>query len=464
MDESIPPKGDKARMRLELEWPQITELVSQEVRDLLLIFLQENSAELRIHYQTCLEEDEEIQSVLGSMANQDDFAEIFLRDISDLLANGHDSAATFYEQQAEIGSLMARIGLPPSAISRVMRKFSVRLLASLAQYPLDQSMLVETVIHIVNTIGLSLEVRDIRYQQDIAARVRADETYRLHSLGQNLTIERERQRALLMEWGHNLLTAFHQSEGLRKLPRLWISEFGLWLNHKARLIFERTPNLAGIIAAVDRIDKDLVPALEQIRSEDRESVSFVVTRIEEEIADIRFELNGLFELHIEVEKGRDPLTHLLGRQFMPSILMREIKLQKTPKDQGLCLLLIDVDCFKAINDQYGHKAGDVVLGHIAQAITNCTRPSDFVFRYGGEEIIVVLVDCVRDMAMQTAERIRADIEDMRVALPEGGDLQLTVSIGVAAHEGEFDYEVLIGRADKAMYRAKSSGKNRIEMG
>ena len=452
------------RSRLEREWQHLMDSASRDVRDLLLATLQENSAELRDRYLAYLDEDEAIATVLGERENREEFTRIFLRGVFNLLDPRFDSAVSFYDQQAEIGALMSRVGLPPYALSRAMRKLTIWLVSHLTERQLSQAILVEAVIHIVETIGLSIEIREISYQEDVETRSRIDEAYRLYSLGQNLAIEREHQRALLMEWAHSLLTAFHQVDGPRMLPKLWSSEFGLWLNHKARFMFEKAPPLPAILSAVDQIDRDLVPALEKVCTKDQGSIAFLITHIEEQLSAIRFGLNSIFDLHIAVEKGRDPLTQLLGRQFMPSIMIREIELQKSLKDQGLCLLLIDIDHFKAINDLHGHKAGDVALRHVAQAITDSTRPSDFVFRYGGEEIIVLLTDCARDTALQTAERIREGIEGLLVSLPEGGELLMTVSIGVAAHAGEFDYEALIARADKAMYRAKSSGKNRVALG
>ena len=276
-------------------------------------------------------------------------------------------------------------------------------------------------------------------------------------------MERERQRAALMEWGHGILAAFYQNVASNELPRLWKSEFGLWLNHKAHILFERQPKLELIKQLVSRIDVELVPVLERASFGDRSQISDAAGKIEEELSAIKFLLNSIFEAHIEVESGRDPLTQLLTRRFMPSVLMREIQLQKMSVAAGFCVLLLDIDHFKRINDTHGHKIGDQALRAVAAAITETVRQTDFVFRYGGEEMLIVLVECDEAMGLQVAEKIRAEIARLSLPLADGGRLAVTASIGVAAFGGELDYERILARADKAVYEAKEGGRNRITL-
>ncbi len=462
MDEANHPRNDMlGRARLEAEWRVLIEETPDDVRALLRDLIHDREVDLREHYNAYLSSDAEISTILGNADNRDAFTRIFLRGVGNLLDPRSDSSEIFYKQQEEIGALMARIGLPPYAVSRAMRKLTLWLLDYLSLFDLPKATLIGAIHFIISAVGLSLEIREISYQSGVTSHARIEEAYRLYALGQNLAMERERQRALLMEWGHRVLSAFHQNAGPGKLPRLWQSDFGLWLNHKARILFENAPKMDAIIQAVERIDEVLVPGLEVVNPDDRVVVADLIQLIERQIASIKFGLNGIFDLHMEIEKGRDPLTQLLNRRFMPSVLMREIYLQKTAHDQGFCILLVDIDHFKTINDTHGHKAGDLALQSVAQSVTSCVRPSDFVFRYGGEEIVVVLVDCNGTTARQTAERIRGDIASLRIALPDGSDLALTVSIGVADFAGEFDYEALVSRADQAMYVAKSRGRNQV---
>jgi diguanylate cyclase len=122
-------------------------------------------------------------------------------------------------------------------------------------------------------------------------------------------------------------------------------------------------------------------------------------------------------------------------------------------------MLLDIDFFKKVNDNYGHDAGDIVLQQVAIILTNMLRSGDFIFRYGGEEIIILLVEVDLPTAQATAERIRKTIEQTNILLANQTTIHITVSIGSAMFEGHPDYEYLIKRADNALYQAKNNGRN-----
>jgi diguanylate cyclase len=184
-----------------------------------------------------------------------------------------------------------------------------------------------------------------------------------------------------------------------------------------------------------------------------------VTELHRRIDEIKFLLNDLFQSAAHLENGRDPLTRTLNRRFLPSVLGREISLAKNAKTP-LSILMADIDHFKTVNDSHGHSAGDTVLSHTAETLLNCVRASDFVFRYGGEEFLIVLVETDREEAMEVAERIRQQIASQSVPLPSKSSLNVTLSLGVATYEGHPDYQYLINAADHALYSAKKQGRNR----
>lgn len=156
---------------------------------------------------------------------------------------------------------------------------------------------------------------------------------------------------------------------------------------------------------------------------------------------------------------KDPLTGINNRASMEQHLEHQVMLavrHRTP----LSLLMIDIDLFKAVNDTFGHLAGDTALSAVAHSIAKCTRNSDIVFRYGGEEFAVILTNTSSAGAQLLAERIRASIETMAVDAG-ASDIRLTVSIGVAdlrPGDGSVD---LVERADKLLYRAKIRGRNQV---
>lgn len=125
--------------------------------------------------------------------------------------------------------------------------------------------------------------------------------------------------------------------------------------------------------------------------------------------------------------------------------------------QDYSLLLIDTDRFKHINDLYGHQKGDEVLCTLAHTLKNCARKSDLVFRWGGEEFVLLLPRTPLDTALSLAEAIRLSVAKVSIS----GLPRFTVSIGVAHHEGNESIDELFKRVDDALYRAKNDGRNRV---
>ena len=137
--------------------------------------------------------------------------------------------------------------------------------------------------------------------------------------------------------------------------------------------------------------------------------------------------------------------------------------ERKRSDDGMCILLIDIDDFKLVNDSYGHTVGDIVLRKVADIIRYSVRSDDKAGRYGGEEFIVLMNDARREVALEAAGRIRRNIEDDSMTkVKPGVELSVTVSIGVSGtRSGEKTVDQLIEEADEALYRAKAEGKNRV---
>lgn len=152
----------------------------------------------------------------------------------------------------------------------------------------------------------------------------------------------------------------------------------------------------------------------------------------------------------------DDLTQLFNSRHFYSQLENEILFYQR-HHRPLSLLMIDVDCFKRINDTFGHQAGDQVLRQIADCITGCLRAMDSAYRYGGEEFTVILPGTTAKAALRVADRINASV---RNALFHAADQSpLTVSIGVTQFAPGETLHQCIRRADKAMYKAKDLGRN-----
>ncbi len=158
---------------------------------------------------------------------------------------------------------------------------------------------------------------------------------------------------------------------------------------------------------------------------------------------------------------RDPLTGLFTRFYMHDVLRRQCAIHDRDRNAVLCALMLDVDHFKAVNDSHGHGAGDRVLGEIATLIQASCRGTDVAVRYGGEEILIVVIGQAIPGAAMLAHRLRDAIAARAFDIGTGRPLHVTVSIGVAEHgQGEAAAQ-FIHRADASMYQAKHAGRNRV---
>ncbi|MBI4531432.1 MAG: diguanylate cyclase [Candidatus Latescibacteria bacterium] len=166
--------------------------------------------------------------------------------------------------------------------------------------------------------------------------------------------------------------------------------------------------------------------------------------------------------HIKLLSLTDGLTRLLNRRALNDRLQQEFD---RTRRYGSCLslMMLDIDHFKDINDTYGHQQGDVILRGLADILTEGSRRSDVLARYGGEEFMVVLPETTLSNARQLAERLRVRVASHPFRLPAGQLLTVTISIGVATFPRPeiTDEEKLIEAADRALYRAKHGGRNRV---
>jgi diguanylate cyclase (GGDEF)-like protein len=158
----------------------------------------------------------------------------------------------------------------------------------------------------------------------------------------------------------------------------------------------------------------------------------------------------------------DPLTGVYNRAFYDRQVALEIE-RANRTNQKFALLVIDVDDFKPINDRHGHRAGDLVLSQLAREVRARMRKIDLMFRYGGEEFVLLLPGADLDEAQRTAERLRLVVSEQRF-LPEGAPspLRVTVSVGGAVYPDQSRTKTgIFSAADTALYRAKQAGKNRV---
>jgi len=157
----------------------------------------------------------------------------------------------------------------------------------------------------------------------------------------------------------------------------------------------------------------------------------------------------------------DALTGLFNRRYFDTHILTLVERHNT-NEKPLSIALVDIDHFKGVNDRYGHGAGDAVLQALAVRLQNNSRGFDFLARLGGEEFVLVLPSIDEEICQLISERLREKVEDERFPTDQQGVmLNITISVGTATLRPDEALEEFIRRADKALYQAKNSGRNRV---
>ena len=213
-------------------------------------------------------------------------------------------------------------------------------------------------------------------------------------------------------------------------------------------VIKAAENMSGILSA-----KDVVPG--QAKKNQTDSM-------QEELEESKRTISKLTQLLEQVESKAmiDPLTQVFNRGTYNMEIVQMIKEFKRYKNPA-ALIVIDIDHFKMFNDDYGHKVGDAVLVLVASVIKGAVRDTDMVFRYGGEEFVVLLNKLDFKNALTVAEKVRSQIESHPLT-NKSTVLNITVSIGLSCFkEGDIEASIF-ERADKALYQGKQNGRNRVE--
>ncbi len=234
--------------------------------------------------------------------------------------------------------------------------------------------------------------------------------------------------------------------------------FGQWYYGQGAVTFEGHPGFAEIEHEHQRMHHFAARVLqlsargEAVSVQDYEQFVTALKRMRLEIETLKRELD-------EALHNLDPLTGTPSRIDMLTKLREQQQMVKR-KVHGCAIAMMDIDHFKVINDYYGHLAGDRVLIAFAKHLTARLRPYDKVFRYGGEEFLIMLPDTELPAAEKIVERLRRELGAMPHEGEAKGVFHVTVSFGLALMQPDIPVEQSIDRADKALYLAKVGGRNR----
>ena len=185
-----------------------------------------------------------------------------------------------------------------------------------------------------------------------------------------------------------------------------------------------------------------------------------IEKLEHLICALHYPLrNALLYQDAVLAAHKDPLTGIGNRAAMTTTLYRQLELAFR-HNRSLGVIMMDIDHFKKINDKYGHSVGDFALQSLVECAEKSVRISDMMFRYGGEEFVIVLPETDEAGVLRLAKRIRRRVEKLETRI-QGHTIPMTVSIGIATLQESDDEKTFIARADEALYKAKRDGRNCI---
>lgn len=257
-----------------------------------------------------------------------------------------------------------------------------------------------------------------------------------------------------------------RSQGLSQLPTDFIRQLRLLNQGRASIIWclrtedgsHRHFNLTwNLIADSDPASYLL---LMQDISEQETELQLLKTKndeLQQRLADIERLKNRIREQSI-----RDPLTNLYNRRFLNEFMERELALARR-NQKPLAVIMLDLDHFKQLNDQFGHQTGDKVIEMVARHLLRQSRRTDILFRYGGEEFLVILPNTNTTQARHLAENWRVHVEQTQVfAKHQAVNITLSAGVAVYPEHGTTTFN-LIQAADEALYQAKAAGRNQVVM-
>ncbi|MDM1285187.1 MULTISPECIES: diguanylate cyclase [Acinetobacter] len=420
------------------------EFIQQHVTVLVAEFYRQMMKEQEASYFLS---DELVRSRLKNALQQwllDSFAVPFKQDFKAIVA-----------KQLKVGEVHARIGVPSWLIIRGIREIQRKSFAFFLQTP--QADVLAAADYMTQVLSLAAEIMCRTYEAKVEIHNDMKHTYRLFSAMQDVAVQKDRQRGCLLDWENELMFKAFSDQSQLFHPPLSKSEFGLWFIHKAAYAFASAEQVEFIIQRIYQVDQLNQQLLD---TSNQQQKLLLIQQIRCKNREIQHLVDQLFQVAEYIGTGNDSLTQLLNRRYLNTILIREIQFSRKNRSP-LSLLAIDADFFKEINDRYGHAAGDLALQFMAEVLLESSKGSDYAFRVGGEEFLLLLVDSDWNRAQMIAETIRRRVEDTPIRSAEGESFKFTVSIGAVQYDGHPDYQRFLDAADAALYSAKNAGRNQV---
>lgn len=438
----------------ERQWIEIHQTYDARTKTFISALVSRHAAGLAITFYATLFADPEAARFLDHEAVNHRLKSAMQRWLIDLF-DPATGVAALLSQQRKVGSIHARIGLPIAQVSRGVRILRRAICGHLSERALPRAGLLLSAQYVHELFALAADMISSAYSANTARMARSEEAYRLFFLGQDMRAERERRRSELLEWANQILSGYYW----HGMPAQRRPQFGMWLKHKAAMLFDGASELAQLADEMNRVENELQPCLLTSEGSPPDARA-VMSEIADAIERMQALLMQLFDRFEDSADDRDSVTALLNRRFFPAIVRREIEMSG-PSGGPFALLMIDIDGFRAIGEQWGHDTSNFILAQAARLLQDLLRAGDFAFRIGEDEFLVLLVDCDAAASRSVAEGLRSRFEQARFKAAAANLVPLTISLGLAHFDGHPDYNRLLERADLALRAAQSQGGNRV---
>lgn len=353
----------------------------------------------------------------------------------------------------KVGEVHARIEVPMSLVDSSMTIVKEEIFATLINSDLDAADTVDSVVLVNKILDAALSLINESYLRGKVSNERTSQEYVSASSAHELALEIERVKNNIYNWMTRKIVGFISKQDVLN-ESVHKRDFGLWIKHKYPLICGDDTRLAKVHQTLGQVES-LRESLVESKSDD---FTDLVNNLTEAVQELIWLLTDEADSNIEKESKQDTLTSLLERRFLDPIMQQETKMAMQAKNE-YSLMMIDLDNFKRVNDLYGHQAGDKVLSMFGRVIKEQIRLTDYAFRYGGEEVLVLFPEMGLKEAVTVGERIRANLESLSIEMSPHRHINVTASLGIAVFKGHPDYQKVINEADGMLYEAKRSGRN-----
>jgi diguanylate cyclase len=377
------------------------------------------------------------------------------------LPSDERTVAEHVKWQQIVGDVHARVNVPMKLVNHGIRLLKVEMGDLIKASQLNDAQKYRGLVLINDLLDFSSSLINESYISYRMVNERDSQALRMHIMSFSLVVELERLRSSLFDWLRRTVTDIYGSypETNPSLTSVYTSDFGLWVIYKAEMLFSDRPEIIEKLKTQLELIQSSVSKINALGEKDSKAVlAEAVEFLNDSISNAAWMLGDFSAEAYEMETGRDPLTRLFNRRFLPSVMQNIIKASKSTNIK-FSILSCDIDQFKKINDQYGHEMGDQALIQFGEVIATIVRATDYVFRMGGDEFLVILAGADSQVSTDIAKKILEKLNTFHFELSDDISGKLQTSIGLVEYDGHPDYLRMIKSADEALYKAKSLGKN-----